>query len=53
MENITKYTIVVEYHPDELIKKVNSLIDMGWEPHGNLVYASNYLYQPMVKRGEK
>lgn len=35
---------------EQLMKTVNELIALGWEPLGGVAFTDNYLSQAMVKR---
>ena len=51
-----QYTVVEEHNRDELIKKVNELIQQGWQPLGGIAVSTvapilrNYMYcQALIK----
>lgn len=41
-KKIRGYTIASEISTDELSRRVNKLITLGWEPYGTLVIASAF-----------
>jgi hypothetical protein len=52
-----RYVVVEAQSADELQRKVQELIDLGWEPQGGLsvaTYAAGawWYYQAMVQRSE-
>lgn len=48
---IVDYQIIAEkYDTGKLVKEVRDMIEIGYIPHGSLVYGGDdYMYQAMVK----
>jgi len=47
-----EYKIVKEITTYSLEKKVNELLDEGWEPTGGILIHDDYYYQALVKKYE-
>jgi len=43
------YKIITATNTNRLEEEVTTLLDQGWEPHGNFTHANGRFYQALVK----
>ena len=48
---VTKYKVCHNRELDKMLKKVNKLLDEGWELYGNYIFKDAFHFQAVVKRG--
>ena len=46
---IIDYTILTEDNTAHLSHQINKMIEIGYQPYGNLIYEDEWYIQPMVK----
>lgn len=49
IDKTKQYIIIRDLHPYAVEIEVNKAIEMGYTPHGNLVYIDSYYCREMVK----